>query len=566
MNKKGNLLNGFFKIPGARHIVRMHKKLKVSQTEKIQEKINKAEWLIKGYDYKGAQKIYENILKKNKPFNITAVVWLKLGRVYRFRSLFEKAESSLLQGLDIYPNDLRLKVEAAELAMEKKDWGQAAKHLKEVIEKTKDDTSLKTWVKLVKTLRKTSHQKKREAETFAKKGLNLYPESHELAIQYAEIATEAKNWQDSSRRWRDAIKIYEDNHNESAPSLYIRGSEALRFDGEHIKAQQLAESGLAKNPDNTDLKTELALALFHQKDWKRSLECIDEILNVSEVDKNDSTYEKFGQHRILKSAIKRLIELEKYTESIKNYQKKRANNKPRVAIYTAITGNYDSLKLPEVMDDRFDYIVFSDTPMPETGVYDVRSISNSEKDGIRAARYVKTHPHELLKDYDVAIWIDANIMILDDIYSLVEDFIDSGKALAAIPHPLRDTIYEEAQECIARGKDNKDLILKQINDYQSAGFDKKGLIESNFMMFDLNNTDLNKMLDTWWEQITTYSRRDQIGLPYAIAKHNIDYYQLTKRPNSIRNHSKFALMPHSGDKSVTEELNRQVSERLTGNV
>jgi hypothetical protein len=41
----------------------------------------------------------------------------------------------------------------------------------------------------------------------------------------------------------------------------------------------------------------------------------------------------------------------------------------RLAIYTAICSGYDSIKLPNTLDPRLDYILFSDRPAPATGVW-----------------------------------------------------------------------------------------------------------------------------------------------------------------------------------------------------
>ena len=74
-------------------------------------------------------------------------------------------------------------------------------------------------------------------------------------------------------------------------------------------------------------------------------------------------------------------------------------------------------------------------------------------DRTRAARFVKTHPHTLLQEYDVAVWIDSNIMILGDLDPLIRQVMASDVALGAIPHPSRKSIYDEIVSCSNRGKD-----------------------------------------------------------------------------------------------------------------
>lgn len=82
----------------------------------------------------------------------------------------------------------------------------------------------------------------------------------------------------------------------------------------------------------------------------------------------------------------------------------------------------------------------------------------------------KTHPHILLSEYDIAIWIDANIMIINDFHDIVDNFISSDLLLGAIPHPNRNSIYEEISACRKRNKDNLKIMELQVTKYKSENF------------------------------------------------------------------------------------------------
>lgn len=66
----------------------------------------------------------------------------------------------------------------------------------------------------------------------------------------------------------------------------------------------------------------------------------------------------------------------------------------KFVIYTAIIGNYDEILQPQVIDDRFDYVLFSNEN--RVGVWQVRPIAYVNDIQTKIARYVKTHPEELL--------------------------------------------------------------------------------------------------------------------------------------------------------------------------
>lgn len=268
-----------------------------------------------------------------------------------------------------------------------------------------------------------------------------------------------------------------------------------------------------------------------------------------------------GKARLNVSVARRMAEPKKYLDAIEEYQRARlgrfeilATNAPRIAVYTAVCGGYDSIKLPEYLDPRIDYFLFSEYPVPETGIFRVLPIPFEDHDRTRLARYVKTHPHQLLSDYDIAIWIDANIMIIEDISPMIEGFLASGRAVAAIPHPQRQSIYEEGEACVERSKDKADVIAEQLARYRAVSFDCEDLIESNFMMLDLRDERVHEFLDTWSAELHNYSRRDQLSLNFALRQAGLDWHPLTSRPNSIRNHSRFGFAPHDSGKGAPSAL------------
>ena len=86
--------------------------------------------------------------------------------------------------------------------------------------------------------------------------------------------------------------------------------------------------------------------------------------------------------------------------------------KNKYAIYTAIVGGYDKINQPKVVDNRFDYILFSnDLEDVRVGVWQVKKIFYDNEIQTKIARYVKTHPEELLPEYEFTIWMDSNLII-----------------------------------------------------------------------------------------------------------------------------------------------------------
>lgn len=215
-----------------------------------------------------------------------------------------------------------------------------------------------------------------------------------------------------------------------------------------------------------------------------------------------------------------------------------------VAIFTAIINKYDAILCHEHLLPFVDYYLFTDTVLKSVYVYKTIMAPYFDKDPVRSARFIKTHAHMLLPNHKIAIWSDGNLLIRDDISELISGFEKSALPVAAVPHPLRASVYEEARECIKRNKDSRETIETQMQRYRIEGFDCDDLIETNFMMFRLDHPKLTPFLSLWWAEIERGSRRDQLSINYALRKTGAEWHPLTEKPNSMRNHKAFALFHH----------------------
>jgi GT2 family glycosyltransferase len=234
-----------------------------------------------------------------------------------------------------------------------------------------------------------------------------------------------------------------------------------------------------------------------------------------------------------------------------DYLRKRLLNgatQHKRVVFTAISGRYDNMQYHEHLMHDCDYCVFTDSE-PGSGcyAYDLRKIAYFDEDPVRVARFVKTHPHMLLPNHGIAVWIDGNILIRGDLTDLIDRFEQSGLPLAAVPHPLRLSVYDEARECIYRGKDDAAIVEPQMARYRAEGFDCDDLIETNFLMYRLDHPQLAPFLNAWWAEIDRGSRRDQLSINYALRKAEAEWLPLTARPDSVRNHPALALFHHGSN-------------------
>lgn len=246
-------------------------------------------------------------------------------------------------------------------------------------------------------------------------------------------------------------------------------------------------------------------------------------------------------------------------EQISAYRTSAAGAR-RIVVYTAIFGEYDNLLLPERIDPDVDYVCFTDRPRNDYGVWQMRATPYYHPDPTRIARWVKTHPHELFPDHDVAIWLDANIILKGDIHRYIGLVASKDAHLGLIAHPHRACFYDEAEACKRLNKDSAKLIDRQVEQYRKAGLPlNQPLFETGFMIVPLKKRETSDALHLWWQQIERYSRRDQLGLAW-VNYHcpDLDIASLLPQGASVRDHKDFLYFRHSFARAliVPEQLLR----------
>jgi GT2 family glycosyltransferase len=241
--------------------------------------------------------------------------------------------------------------------------------------------------------------------------------------------------------------------------------------------------------------------------------------------------------------------------------KTRKEKKNRVVVYTAISGGYDTLKIPEFINPDYDYVCFSDRVIKATMPWEIRPIDYYHKDSTRIARYYKTHAHSYFKDYDLAIWIDANILIRGDLQFMIDRFVASGLPIASNPHPARRCVYSEAEICRILEKDDPDEIEVQMQRYRDDGFGtNQGMAETNVLIFHPNDVLVQNIFNDWWKEIDNGSRRDQLSFTYSLFKNNTSFAHLADDPDHIPRYDRehFELFLHGDETSWEYPLPYQI--------
>lgn len=184
----------------------------------------------------------------------------------------------------------------------------------------------------------------------------------------------------------------------------------------------------------------------------------------------------------------------------------------KVAVYSSVVGGYDKLTYHE-LDPSVDYYMFSDFVGATPYGWKFVPVSGAGLSPAITSRRVKCNPHasEILRGYDVTVWIDGNFSIISKTFvSEVVDLLENEILLAR--HPHRECVYEEMDECrYIPG------VVRQRKAYLDRHYPAgNGLYCGGLIVRDMSSLKVRGLGDMWWDHVCKYSARDQISLPYCL--------------------------------------------------
>lgn len=213
-------------------------------------------------------------------------------------------------------------------------------------------------------------------------------------------------------------------------------------------------------------------------------------------------------------------------ELLKNIRQRvsELKSKPKIVVYTCITGGYDNVLEPSFVTPGVDYICFTDDPSLKSKVWKFKPIPEEllSYTKVKQQRAVKILPHRYLSEYDISIWVDGAVIVKGDIKEYLKQ-LDMTQYSVFIPeHPARKCIYKEKDACIKIGKiKGSDIKLAdaQMKRYRDEKFPENfGLVQSNIVIRRHNNSYSKELMEKWWAELKDYSHRDQLSFNYALWK------------------------------------------------
>lgn len=198
--------------------------------------------------------------------------------------------------------------------------------------------------------------------------------------------------------------------------------------------------------------------------------------------------------------------------------------KGKGVIYTVITGGYDRLHEPKVVNKDLDYICFTDDRSMKSETWKIVQIEDGMGlDSVHLQRYYKIFPQEVLKEYDYSIYIDGKNEIAGDLQEFIE-FYSGQQSMLCFPHPLRENLIQEVEEVARLGKADAGEMKRQLDQYKDLGYDfSVPIIESCVLVRSHHDEALKGVMSDWWEELNTRTHRDQLSIGYVCWKNKYQF-------------------------------------------
>jgi hypothetical protein len=213
--------------------------------------------------------------------------------------------------------------------------------------------------------------------------------------------------------------------------------------------------------------------------------------------------------------------------------------KNKIVIYTALFKDYDCLKDYENYSNLFDFVCFSDKLVASKNWKTILIKENINPELLN--RKIKILGHNYLKNYDISLYIDANVKILKNPIYLIKKNLNFSDIIIS-KHFLRQCVYQEAFALLRSSRFDNFKILRQIKKYLKLKMPSNlGLTENSIIIRKHNKPSVRKIMKDWWRELILGSHRDQLSLPFVLWRNN---YKIFSMNENKRKKNYFSFKDH----------------------
>ncbi|WP_370870921.1 glycosyltransferase domain-containing protein, partial [Bradyrhizobium sp.] len=186
----------------------------------------------------------------------------------------------------------------------------------------------------------------------------------------------------------------------------------------------------------------------------------------------------------------------------------------RRVVYTCLFGHSELFNDFRYERNGVDFVCFTDDPELRSDFWEIRLLPRQLLDPARAAKRIKALPHIYLQEYDWSLYIDNTVRLKAAPNRIFDEYLaPAGSPMVCFRHFERDCVYEEAETVICLRLDTAERVDEQMALYKHLKYPaRNGLAKGTFLLRRHHHPALLRPMNTWWEQISVHSRRDQLSL------------------------------------------------------
>jgi hypothetical protein len=193
---------------------------------------------------------------------------------------------------------------------------------------------------------------------------------------------------------------------------------------------------------------------------------------------------------------------------------------PRRVVYTCLFGGYEPLlDQPAAAGSGIDFVAFTDDDTVVSDTWQVRVVpAPFPADQNRSSRRPKILAHEYLPDHDESLYIDNAVELTAPPQQLFADLLPDDVPMALFAHSYRGPVREEFKVVVESRRDADFVCAEQLAHYERVA---PGALDGQTLWGGLllrrhHHHAVCTAMQTWWEHVLRYSRRDQLSLPFAL--------------------------------------------------
>lgn len=191
----------------------------------------------------------------------------------------------------------------------------------------------------------------------------------------------------------------------------------------------------------------------------------------------------------------------------------------KTAVFICITGDYD-IPSEFTPEPDFDYYCFTNNSLIQSSFWNVIYIDEPYEDAL-LQRKVKILSYQYLPDYELLIYLDANMEMRAGLRAFLEQECDLDHYdVVCFRHHDRDCIYQEMNACVTLYKEKIENIRRLERFYRDEKYPEHNGLTENTVLVRKNKDNVNRLMDDWFRMIEQYSCRDQLTFYYCLQKQN----------------------------------------------